>query len=170
MRGGEHNVGGRAVWDGGLMIDLSLMKGVHINARYCIAVSEGGAPWKDLNRETRLHCLAVTGGVVGRTGVAGLTLGGGLGWLVPKHGLALDNLIAVIDSTLVPFRGFTLLLALFLNAHPPSDRKGAPPAPETRSASLRSSGFVGGFVGGPERSGARRGAEDFRTRVSPPVR
>jgi len=105
VRGGGHNVGGRAVSEGGLMIDLSLMKGVHTNARDRIAVVEGGALWKDLNRETQLHGLAVTGGVVGTTGVAGLTLGGGLGWLLPKHGLALDNLLAVnlvlADGTVV---------------------------------------------------------------------
>ncbi len=95
VRGGGHNVGGRAVADNALMIDLSLMKGVHVNAGEKTAVVEGGVLWKELNRETQLHGLAVTGGVIGTTGVAGLTLGGGLGWLMPKYGLALDNLIAV---------------------------------------------------------------------------
>jgi len=95
VRGGGHNVGGRAVTDGGLMIDLSLMKSVHVDAGRRIAIVEGGALWKDVNRETQLHGLAVTGGVVGTTGVAGLTLGGGLGWLMSKFGLALDNLRAV---------------------------------------------------------------------------
>jgi len=95
VKGGGHNVGGRAVSDNGLMIDLSLMKGIHINAQYKIAVVEGGALWKEFNREAQLHGLAVTGGVVGTTGVGGLTLGGGLGWLMPKYGMALDNLIAV---------------------------------------------------------------------------
>src|SRR6185312_6582001 len=95
VRGGGHNVGGRAVADGALMIDLSLMKGVYVNPRERTAVVEGGVLWKELNRETQLHGLAVTGGVIGSTGVAGLTLGGGFGWLMPKYGLALDNLIAV---------------------------------------------------------------------------
>lgn len=95
VRGGGHNVAGRAVVDGGSMIDLSLMKSVHVNAAARIAIVEGGALWKELNRETQLHGLATTGGVVGTTGVAGLTLGGGFGWLMPKYGLALDNLLAV---------------------------------------------------------------------------
>ena len=57
--------------------------------------SQGGATWADLNRETQLHGLAVTGGVVSTTGIAGLTLGGGIGWLMGKYGLALDNLRSV---------------------------------------------------------------------------
>ncbi len=95
VRGGGHNVGGRAIADDAMMIDLSLMKGIHVNAKDRTAVVEGGATWKELNRETQLHGLAVTGGVIGSTGVAGLTLGGGFGWLMPKYGLAMDNLIAV---------------------------------------------------------------------------
>jgi FAD/FMN-containing dehydrogenase len=95
VRGGGHNVGGRSVVDGGLMIDLSLMKGVHVDAKNQTAVVEGGALWKEVNRETQLHGLAVTGGVIGTTGVGGLTLGGGLGWLMPKYGMAMDNLLAV---------------------------------------------------------------------------
>lgn len=95
VRGGGHNVAGRAVVDDGLMIDLSLMKGVHVNAAAQTAVVEGGVTWRELNRETQLHGLATTGGVIGSTGVAGLTLGGGLGWLMPKYGMALDNLISV---------------------------------------------------------------------------
>src|SRR5262245_32837705 len=77
VRGGGHNVAGRAVVDQGLMLDLSLMKSVHVNASARTAVVDGGALWKDFNRETQLHALATTGGVVGSTGVAGLTLGGG---------------------------------------------------------------------------------------------
>jgi len=95
VRGGGHNIGGRATVDAGLMIDLSLMKGIHVDAASRRAIVEGGVLWKELNRETQLHGLAVTGGVIGTTGVAGLTLGGGLGWLMPKHGIALDNLLAV---------------------------------------------------------------------------
>ena len=95
VRGGGHNVGGRAVVDAGLMIDLSLMKSVHVNAAARTAVAEGGVLWKEFNRETQLHGLATTGGVIGSTGVAGLTLGGGIGWLMAKYGLTLDNLLAV---------------------------------------------------------------------------
>lgn len=95
VRGGGHNVAGRAVVDGGMMIDLSLMKGIHINASARTAVVEGGVLWKEFNREAQLHGLATTGGVIGTTGVAGLTLGGGVGWLMTKYGIALDNLLAV---------------------------------------------------------------------------
>src|SRR6478736_3468465 len=92
VRGGGHNVAGRAAIDGGLMIDLSPMKGVHVDVRARTVRAQGGVLWNELNRETQLHGLATTGGVVGTTGIAGLTLGGGLGWLMPKYGLALDNL------------------------------------------------------------------------------
>ncbi len=95
VRGGGHNVGGRAVADGAMMIDLSLMKGIHVNAADRTAIVEGGVLWKEFNREAQLHGLATTGGVIGSTGVGGLTLGGGLGWLMTKYGMALDNLIAV---------------------------------------------------------------------------
>ncbi|MGE5268349.1 MAG: FAD-binding oxidoreductase [Thiohalocapsa sp.] len=95
VRGGGHNVAGRATVDGGLMIDLAAMRGVHVDPRARTVRAEGGVTWGDLNRETQLHGLAVTGGVVSTTGVAGLTLGGGLGWLMSKYGLALDNLLSV---------------------------------------------------------------------------
>jgi FAD/FMN-containing dehydrogenase len=95
VRGGGHNVAGRATVDGGLMIDLSPMKGISVDAKARTARVQGGVTWAELNRETQLHGLAVTGGVVSSTGVAGLTLGGGLGWLMGKYGLALDNLRAV---------------------------------------------------------------------------
>src|SRR5262249_21210598 len=67
-------------------------KGIHVDVRARTARAQGGVLWKELNRETQVHGLATTGGVVGTTGIAGLTLGGGLGWLMPKYGLALDNL------------------------------------------------------------------------------
>ncbi len=92
VRGGGHNVAGRATIDGGLMIDLSPMKGIHVDPEGRTARAQGGVTWGELNRETQLHGLAVTGGVVSTTGIAGLTLGGGLGWLMGKYGLALDNL------------------------------------------------------------------------------
>jgi len=92
VRGGGHNVGGRGTIDDGIMIDLAPMRGIHVDPTTRTARAQGGVLWKELNRETQLHGLAVTGGVVGTTGIAGLTLGGGLGWLMPKYGLALDNL------------------------------------------------------------------------------
>src|SRR3954469_16070680 len=95
VRGGAHNVAGRATVDDGLMIDLSLMKGIHVDPSRRTVQAQGGVTWAELNRETQLHDLAVTGGVVSSTGIAGLTLGGGLGWLMSKYGLALDNLLSV---------------------------------------------------------------------------
>jgi FAD/FMN-containing dehydrogenase len=92
VRGGGHNVAGHAVIDDGLMIDLALMKGIHVDPRAHLARAQGGVLWAEFNRETQLHGLATTGGVVGSTGISGLTLGGGLGWLMAKYGLALDNL------------------------------------------------------------------------------
>src|SRR6266498_2559309 len=95
VRGGGHNVAGRATIDGGLMIDLMPMKGIHVDVQARTARAQGGVIWAELNRETQLHGLAVTGGVVSSTGISGLTLGGGLGWLMGKYGLALDNLRSV---------------------------------------------------------------------------
>ena len=95
VRGGGHNVAGNAVCDGGLMLDLSLMRGIHVDPRARIAHVQGGATWADLDRETQLFGLAAPGGVVSTTGVAGLTLHGGMGHLRSKHGLSIDNLIAV---------------------------------------------------------------------------
>jgi FAD/FMN-containing dehydrogenase len=95
VRGGGHNVAGRATIDGGVMIDLSLMKGIAVDAARRTVAAEGGVTWGALNAATQQYGLAVTGGVVSTTGIAGLTLGGGLGWLMGKHGLALDNLRAV---------------------------------------------------------------------------
>ena len=95
VRGGGHNVAGRATVDDGLMIDLAPMKGIHVDAKARTARAQGGVTWAEFNRETQLHGLATTGGVVSSTGIAGLTLGGGLGWLMGKYGLALDNLLSV---------------------------------------------------------------------------
>ena len=92
VRGGGHNVAGRATIDEGVMIDLSPMKGIHVDPLARTVRAQGGVLWKELNRETQVHGLATTGGVVATTGIAGLTLGGGLGWLMSRHGLALDNL------------------------------------------------------------------------------
>jgi FAD/FMN-containing dehydrogenase len=95
VRGGGHNVAGRAVTHGGLMIDLSLMKGIHVDAEARTTRAQGGVLWSELNRETAVHGLAVTGGAISSTGIAGYTLGGGLGWLMSTQGLGADNLIGV---------------------------------------------------------------------------
>ena len=95
VRGGGHNVAGRAVADGALMIDLSPMKGIHVDPEARTVRAQGGVLWRELNRETAVHGLAVTGGAISTTGIAGLTLGGGLGWLMAKFGLAADNVTAV---------------------------------------------------------------------------
>ncbi len=93
VRGGGHNVAGTAVTNGGLMIDLAAMKAVLVDPSSRRAYCQPGVHWGEFNRETQLHGLACTGGVISSTGVAGLTLGGGIGWLMGRHGLALDNLV-----------------------------------------------------------------------------
>lgn len=95
VRGGGHNVGGRAVTDGGVMIDLSLMRGIHVDPGARTVRAQGGVTWREFNREAAVHGLATTGGVISTTGIAGLTLGGGLGWLLGKYGLSADNLRSV---------------------------------------------------------------------------
>ena len=94
-RGGGHNVSGNAVSDGGLMIDLSPMKSVRVDPNRRTACAEPGVIWGEFDHETQAFGLASTGGLVSTTGIAGLTLGGGLGWLMGNHGLACDNLISV---------------------------------------------------------------------------
>jgi FAD/FMN-containing dehydrogenase len=91
VRGGGHNVAGHATVDGGIVIDLSHMKGIHVDPDLRRVRAEAGLTWGELNRETQIHGLATTGGIVSTTGIAGLTLGGGLGWLMAKHGLTVDN-------------------------------------------------------------------------------
>jgi FAD/FMN-containing dehydrogenase len=95
VRGGGHNVAGRAFTDGGVMIDLAEMKGIAIDPERATATAEGGVIWAELNDAAAEHGLAVTGGAASGTGIAGYTLGGGLGWLMSKYGLAADNLLAV---------------------------------------------------------------------------
>ena len=94
VRGGGHNVAGKAACDGGLMIDLSPMRGIRIDPTNRTASAEAGLTWHDLDHETLAFGLATTGGVVSHTGIAGLTLGGGLGWLMAKHGFTCDNLLS----------------------------------------------------------------------------
>jgi hypothetical protein len=94
VRGGGHNVAGRALCDNGLVVDLSGMKGVFVDPVRHTVRAQAGATLGEVDRETHLHGLAVPFGVVSRTGIAGLTLGGGVGWLVRKYGLTCDNVLS----------------------------------------------------------------------------
>ena len=95
VRGGGHSVAGHGVVDGGLMIDLSLMKAVRVDPEGRTARAAGGVLWRELDGATQQVGLATTGGIIGHTGIGGLTLGGGLGHLMRRHGLTVDNLLAV---------------------------------------------------------------------------
>ena len=94
VRGGDHSLAGHSVCEGGLMIDLSPMKSVRVDPTKQTARAEGGARWRDFDHETQAFGLATTGGTNSDTGIGGLTLGGGLGWLAGKYGLACDNLLS----------------------------------------------------------------------------
>ena len=94
VRGTGHNVAGISLCDDGMVIDLSAMKGIHVNPLTRTARVEPGVTWAEVNHDLQAFGLAATGGYVGTTGVGGLTLGGGLGWMVRKHGCALDNLLS----------------------------------------------------------------------------
>ena len=94
VRSGGHGVGGHALCDGGLVIDLSPMKGIRVDPATRTARAEAGVLWGELDRETQHFGLATVGGIVTHTGIAGLTLGGGIGWLMRKHGATVDNLLS----------------------------------------------------------------------------
>ena len=98
VRGGGHNVAGKALTEGGVMIDLARMRGVHVEPATRLVWAQGGARWRDYNRATALHGLATTGGVVSTTGIGGLTLGGGEGWLMGRYGMSIDNLVSARSS------------------------------------------------------------------------
>jgi FAD/FMN-containing dehydrogenase len=93
VRGGGHSLPGFSTCDGGVVVDLSAMNSVHVDPARRTAVAEGGCTWADFDHETQAFGLAVTGGLISSTGIAGFTLGGGIGWLMRKAGLACDNLI-----------------------------------------------------------------------------
>jgi FAD/FMN-containing dehydrogenase len=94
VRGGGHSAPGYGTNDDGMVIDLSPMKAIAVDPATRTARAEGGVLWREFDAATQVHGLATTGGTISNTGIAGLTLGGGLGWLMGKHGAAVDNLIS----------------------------------------------------------------------------
>jgi hypothetical protein len=112
VRGGGHSVAGKSVVNDAMMIDLSLMNDIQINPGVHSAVAQGGANWADFDRECERYQLATTGGVISSTGVCGLTLGGGIGWLMGKHGLSCDN---VVSADLVSADGSHLTVSASQN-------------------------------------------------------
>jgi FAD/FMN-containing dehydrogenase len=105
VRGGGHSIAGQSVCDGGLVVDLSPMRQITIDPRSRTALAAAGVLWGELDATTQAHGLATVGGIVTHTGIAGLTLGGGIGWLMRRHGAVVDNLLGVdlvtVDGELV---------------------------------------------------------------------
>jgi FAD/FMN-containing dehydrogenase len=105
VRGGGHNVAGLAATAGGVMIDLAPMRGIHVDPATRRVRAQSGVTWNEYNRATNVYGLATTGGVISTTGISGLTLGGGLGWLMGKYGMAIDNLesaeVVLADGSVV---------------------------------------------------------------------
>ena len=95
VRGGAHSAAGHGTCDGGMVIDLGALKGIWVDPQRRVARAQAGVVWGELDAETQAFGLATTGGVVSNTGISGLTLGGGLGWLMGKHGYSVDNLRAL---------------------------------------------------------------------------
>ena len=137
VRGGGHHVAGNAVCDGGLVIDLSRMKGLRIDPVRRTARAEAGLTWGELNHDLQAFGLGATGGYISITGIPGLTLGGGFGWLVRKHGLALDNLLSV---DIVTADG--QLRTASPTEHPDSSGACAGPGPTSAWSSRSSSGSI----------------------------
>jgi FAD/FMN-containing dehydrogenase len=113
VRGGGHSIPGFSTCDGGMVIDLSALKGVRVDPGASTVRAQAGLTWGELDHETQAFALAVTGGLVSTTGIAGFTLGGGIGWLMRKHGLACDN---VLSADVVTADGW--LLTASADAHP----------------------------------------------------
>src|SRR5215211_1997120 len=155
VRGGGHNPAGHCAVDDGLVIDLSRMRNVEVDHDARIAVSEGGATWLDFDAATQAHGLVTPGGVVGSTGVTGLTLGGGIGHLTAQYGLTCDNLIA---AELVTPRGRWSAPTV---TRPPSS-SGASGAAVATSASRRGSSSAS-----TRSSGSSAASSSTRGAVSP---
>ncbi|WP_172294299.1 FAD-binding oxidoreductase [Pseudoruegeria sp. HB172150] len=113
IKGGGHNVAGHATCNDAMMLDMSLMRGVEVDPEARVAKVQGGATWGNVDEATQKHGLATPGGLISDTGVAGLTLAGGIGWLRSKHGFSADNVMAF---TVVTAKGSVVRAAM--DSHP----------------------------------------------------